>query len=334
MVGERSEVDEHGPVRKVVGHGPRERERETGLPASSGPRQGQETSILGHEPSQLVELPVPPDQAIRRDGQLRQGRLGACGQHGVVAEDRPFQLTKLRAGLQAELLLEQPAPVAVDVQRVCLLSVPVERQHELRPKPLAKRVGREQGTQLGESQLVPTDRDVRGQLLLLRDESELLQAQGVVPREALVGDVRERGATPQGKRSSEERGCKWRVPGGQRRAAFLEQALEPRRVELSVQYPEHVAGRHGVDPRLGQELAQLRDVDMDQPVGARRRTAGPQGVHEEIGGDDLVRAQQQRREQRSTLRRTELHGTAVGDHLDRAENAESHAGRSLRLNRS
>jgi hypothetical protein len=64
------------------------------------------------------------------------------------------------------------------------------------------------------------------------------------------------------------------------------------------------------------------DVDLQRLNGRPRRFRAPQRVDERLAGDDLVRAQQQQREQGALLRPAERERAAVYDGLDRTKNLE------------
>ncbi len=58
----------------------------------------------------------------------------------ILAENRAVQLLKRRAGLDPELVDENTPRVVVDLERFGLPARPVEREHQVAAKPLAKRM--------------------------------------------------------------------------------------------------------------------------------------------------------------------------------------------------
>ena len=101
-------------------------------------------------------------------------------------------------------------------------------------------------------------------------------------------------------------------------------ALEPVEVELVVGDLEQIAGSARVQARLGQDLSQLRDVDLHHLVGRVRRIIAPERVDDLLAGDGAVRVQEELREKRALLACRHLHRLALAKHLERAENTEVH----------
>jgi hypothetical protein len=70
----------------------------------------------------------------------RRQRICLRGQLRALLEDRLLELVEGRARLDAQLVPQQTPRLAIDLQPVCLASGAVERQHQLRSRPPAKRV--------------------------------------------------------------------------------------------------------------------------------------------------------------------------------------------------
>jgi hypothetical protein len=60
---------------------------------------------------------------------------------------------------------------------------------------------------------------------------------------------------------------------------------------------------------------------------APRRALAPEGVHDPIGGEHLVRVEEQEREQGSAAAASERDGAPLVEDLERAQDAELHGGR-------
>jgi hypothetical protein len=64
------------------------------------------------------------------------------------------------------------------------------------------------------------------------------------------------------------------------------------------------------------------DLHLKRVAGRLARLLAPEGVDQVVAGDDLVRAQEQAREQKRLPPRAERDGQAVVDDLEWSENAE------------
>jgi hypothetical protein len=80
-----------------------------------------------------------------------------------------------------------------------------------------------------------------------------------------------------------------------------------------------------------EHLAQTREVHLQRLAARLRRSLLPEGVDQAVGGDDLVRVQEQDREQRPLLGAADVHLPPVLDDLERAENPELHRASTARL---
>ena len=116
------------------------RAREAGRRAAAGRRRGRRTRRRGRK-------------LRRRD---RRGGLGcrctvnACWrgiqpQPRIAGQGRPLQPLQVRAGLQFQLLDQQPVALPVHLQRLGLASRAVQGQHQPLPQPLPQRMACDQG---------------------------------------------------------------------------------------------------------------------------------------------------------------------------------------------
>ena len=144
---------------------------------------------------------------------------------------------------------------------------------------------------------------------LLRDEPQLLETSDRRLRERLVREVGERRTAPERERVAE-------LHRGLRGVAALEvaiglghQPLEALQVELVRPDVDDVARRPGHDrlPACAERLAQLRDAYLERGRPGFRRLIAPELVDQAVAGDDLVRVQEEEREQGPLLRSTERH---------------------------
>ncbi len=95
-------------------------------------------------------------------------------------------------------------------------------------------------------------------------------------------------------------------------------------IELVGLDPDDVAGRSRRQHVLRKRLAQSRDVDAQRSGGVLRRVLAPELVDQPVGGNDLVRVEEENGEKRTRL------GPAQGDlafsvpHLERSQDPELH----------
>ena len=124
-------------------------------------------------------------------------------QSRVLAKDRLLELVQRRARLDAELVDEQPARLAIDLERLGLSTGAVERSHERRAQPLAQRMLADEHLELGDELGVAAEREVGFDAPLERAQAELFEAADLGLRERLVGEVGERRPAPEAERVAE-----------------------------------------------------------------------------------------------------------------------------------
>ena len=156
-----------------------------------------------------------------------------------------MQLLELAAGLDPQLLDERSAGVGVRLEGIRLAPASVEREHELAPQPLAKRMARDQLSQLGGELRTPSPVEVRRHPVLEHRQPQLLQAGDLPLGEALVREVGEGRAAPHLERLSQLRRGAVAVAGGERLAPLCRGALEAVEVELPRLEPQLITGRAG-----------------------------------------------------------------------------------------
>jgi predicted metal-dependent peptidase len=72
-------------------------------------------------------------------------------------------------------------------------------------------------------------------------------------------------------------------------------------------------------------------VVLERVHRVARGLVAPHGVDEDVGGDDLVRAEEQQREKRALALAAERERLPIGDDLERSENTELQRGLLRRL---
>ena len=83
-------------------------------------------------------------------------------------------------------------------------------------------------------------------------------------------------------------------------------------------------GRDRVNTVSGQRLSQLGDVDVDRLSGRRRGRLAPELVDQALARDELVRMQEQDRQDEPLLQPAQRDRLALVDHLERPEDPVLH----------
>lgn len=237
-----------------------------------------------------------------------------------MPEDRPLELTQLRARLEAELLRKHTSRLAVDLERLRLTSSPVEREDQLRTEVLSQRVLGQQPLQLRDQLRAPSRLEIGVDAALDRAHVELVETCDLSLEPDLVGDVRERRASPE-----IEGVCKVLRPLLRRqRVRIAYELLEAAKIDRVCGDTKCVTPFPAHEHVRTERLAEARDVVLERGGGVGRRVLAPQLVDQAVGSHHLVRAEDQECEQGTPLRAgdVDLHA-AVGD-LERAEDAELH----------
>ena len=237
------------------------------------------------------EHPVRPT-ASNGAGVGRSRRLVCHGlredvERRVLTEDRLLELHDRPARREAELVHQHVPRVLVGVQRLGLPAGAVKREHQLPAQPLAQRMTRDEGLELGDDLVGTSEREVGLDPFLDGGQAELLEAGDLLLRERVEAEVGERRSAPEIQRLAEERRRLVRFAAGERRPRPGEKRREAVRVELSVLDPENVARRPGQqDASLGgrsvrplvpgiEDLAKPGDVSLDDLRCGGRRAARP-----------------------------------------------------------
>ncbi len=240
----------------------------------------------------------------------------------ILAQDRALELAQLRSRLEAELFVEQPPALTEDVERVGLAPCAVERTHEQRPRPLLQRPLGHERLQLADELAAAAELQVRLDPLLESELTQLLEPRRLGLHERVVREVRERRVAPERKRNPESRRPCGRLLAPRSR----EQLLEEVQVELARPDAQHVPGSSGLEHVAGapERLAQRGDVDLNRLRGGLRDLLRPKRLCEPVGRDDLVRMEEQEREQRALAGSAEIERAPGIEHLERPQNLELH----------
>ena len=215
----------------------------------------------------------------RRPARTGRGRPRRRVELRVLGEDPPVQRLQPRGRLDAQLLVEPAAEAVVGRERLGLPAGAVEREHEQPVRRLAQRVRGDVRLELRDRVGVAAARDVGLDALLEAGQPQRFEVRGLDLRERLL-ELGERRAAPQVQRLAQQRRRALRVAGVECRAPGLPQPREARGVHVLGAGDERVARRPRLERTLGQDLAQLRDGDLDHLDRRRRDVLAPQVVHE------------------------------------------------------
>ena len=176
-------------------------------------------------------------------------------QRGVAIEECDLELLQPRARVKPELLRQRLPEVLVDLQRFRLAVRAVQREHELRPHPLPKRVSLHQRGQLANNVALAPERKIRVDALLQGAQMQILELRDRRLREGLVGKVGQRRPTPQSQPVAQDRGSPPGVACRQRLAPLLDRSPEAVEVKLAgrdaKQVPVPASDQHPVFPAGG-----------------------------------------------------------------------------------
>ena len=323
-VREADEVDSVGVFGgQVVG----ELESEAGLADAGRPRDGDEPRAALEQLLRLGELAAPADEAAGGQGKARTG-CRRRSKHGIVVEDRALLRAQIRPGLETELFMKEVAQLGIRLERLGLPPRPVEREHEPRAQPFPEWIVHDEGLELRAQLAVPSQREVGRDPLLERLQPKLVQPVGLTLDERFVSKLGERRAAPERERLAEVGRCPLWTPRSELSLAFREQVREPREIELALVDEEPVPARLGQQPVGAEPLAQLGEMLLQRVERRHRRPLDPQLLDQASCRDQLVRMQEQQREESALLSPAERDWTFTIRDLEWPEDME------LRRNRS
>ncbi len=320
-----SEADEQHAVAELRLEGLRGREREARLAGSARAGERDEPrALVPEERGDRRQLEPAADERRGRNRKRLRGAGRRCrgGEARLLPQDRPLELLERGARLEAELVGEDAARVAVDLERVGLPPAAVEGEHALLEEPLAVgMLGRER-LELGDDGVVPAAGELGVESELERREPQLLEPLGLRCSAGFLRQPRQRGPAPERERRA-ELVCRVGGPAGlESRPAAVEGALEPVEVELLLADDGAVAASGRLDSLAADGAAQPVHVDLQRLQGRRRRRRSPDSVDELLGRDDPSAVDEEQGQQRALLRRAERGRAAVQQRLDRSEHVE------------
>ena len=269
----------------------------------------------------------------------RRFRRGLCErrrvERGVLFEDRPLQPLQLRCRIEPQLGRQQTTPVAIRLERIGLSPTAVEREHPLAAQALAQRVRGHERRERSDDLRVPSEPQQRLGPVLDRREAQLLQPPDLLLREVLERELCEGRTAPERERRVEgEQGLRGRSVL-ERTSPVAGELLEARGVERDVVVEQRIA-RRPRDQEVGaspgpslEQPAKVRDVSLHGLCRGVGGTRAPQGLDDQVGGDDRAVMDQQQREQLPLAPGGQPDGTAIAaGHFDRTEDVDVHLRRA------
>jgi len=248
-----------------------------------------------------------------------------------VVEDRPLETLERLSGLEAKLFSEEAATCLVAVQGRGLAAGPIEREHELDAQALTQRMPPYEIVELADDVRVTAEGEIGLEPFFRCRQPELLQPHLLAVSEVGAVEICQRRPAPKGKPFPELLGRALGISGGERRSARANEPLEAEEVELVRIDVDHVAGRPRDEQRTAfgasgrfEDLAQLRDMDLQGGRRGLRRPIAPEPLDETVARDDFVRVQEKHAQQRALLRAAEPKRPAVGFGLEGPKYAELH----------
>ena len=162
-----------------------------------------------------------------------------------------MQAAQLGAGVESELLGQDPAGRAEHVQRADHVAAPVQGHHELAVQPLPKGMPPDQLAQPLDRRHGPALRELDLRVLLHRAQILVGETGDHLAQGRPRGHVLGRRPSPQRQRPGVGVLRRAEVPPGQRLATACGQRLEGEQVELGRLDPQQVAGVQGDQPLGG-----------------------------------------------------------------------------------
>src|SRR3954447_1255130 len=142
-------------------------------------------------------------------------------------------------------------------------------------------------------------------------------------------DTGEGVASPLLERAIDERARVRGITACGRLSRGRDRLVEPKDVDLFRVYGKDVAGSARLQSSVafGEDLPELRDLDLEAGPSRWSRLIAPQRFHEGVGRNDRARVERQQREQRPAFPAPQRRRVAVAIHSDRAEQAYIEASR-------
>ncbi len=324
-------VDEEYAVGRLANGSARGFEGQPRLPDAAHAAERHEAARL-QKPIDVGELALAADEAGDRGGKI-VAFLRRSGRRDLMTQDRLLEALQLLAGLEAELLVEDPACASVRGERIGLAFRPIQGEHQLPPQPFAVRVLADQAFQLIDQRGILAERKVGLNSILERRQPKILQTLGLQSQGPFVAHPCEGMAPPELQGLAQARRRSTTRSAFERLVSLSREPFETVRVHAVVPDVERVARGAARDRGIGtQHGAELGDVGADRRQGAFGRLSMPELVGEPIERNRPRSTDEQECEQHALARPPERNRDSIPDDLDGAEHPKlDHAGDRLAL---
>ena len=196
---------------------------------------------------------------------------------------------------------------------------PVEREHQLAPEPLPQRVGGDERFQLGDRAALLASVEPGFDELLRHRQSQLLEPQRLAPHDGQLGELAERGPSPQAEGPFERRDPLLA-------AGAVGEVLEADRVEVDAIDVDGVPAATGAHKRIGRERPpQARDVALQRGADRLGRFVLPQRLPEAIDAHLRAPGGHEHGQQLPALQSLDRHEHAVAPNLQRTKDVDGDA---------
>jgi hypothetical protein len=243
-----------------------------------------------------------------------------------VLQHRALELLQCPARLEAELVGKKLPCPPVDLERVGLPPRSVERQHELAAQPLLERVRPHERLELRDEPAPAAEREVGVDAIHERRQAKLLEASDLRLDEIERREIGERRPAEERQRCPERSDRGGRISAVERRASVRHESLELGDIELVGIGANEITAGAGFHGLVLEETAEPRDRDADGPDGGVRSLGTEELLGEVFRRDELVRVQQEQREQAALPLASERERLAVTQYLERPQETKPQPG--------
>ena len=227
---------------------------------------------------------------------------------------RRCSVAKLGSGLEPELVAEPRTRGRIVRERVRLAAGAVEGEHGEPLRPLAQWMLGGEREDVAELLGVAPERELRVDALLERDQTELFETLDLGMGELVVPQLPVGAPTPQSDRPLGERRRESVVALTPCGRGLDDEALETAHVDGLRRSVERIRAGSRRDPHgLGQRLAELRDVHLDELGRRGRGDVPPERLDELVDGARAPVRDDQGAEQPPMLRREGSSPVPTGD---------------------
>ena len=249
-------------------------------------------------------------------------RRGRAIELRVLAQDRALESLQLGPRLEAELVREPPAALAIGLERIGLPSGAIEREHQLPPEAFARGVLFDQRFELGHQRRVTAQGQLGIDAVLEGGQPEILEPACLGAGERFVGDVGQGLTSPESESLLQPLRGAAGVAGGEPLPPLDREALESVGVDAVGLGLERVpvSARH--ERLRAEDLAEPRDVDLHGLGRGRGRALPPEGVDDPVHGHGLAAVDQEVREDGALARASQPDWLIPHENLQRAEHPE------------